>query len=89
MLLIRYSGGMGKEKLVGPATQYIAGELRAQKARMGWSLDDIAARSDIARGTVDRALKGLSAIAIEIFIPLAEGMELDPISLLRDAGNAR
>lgn len=84
-----YSHGMGKTPLVGPATTYIAGELRAQQARKGWTLDEIADASGVGRSTVNRALKGQSAIAVEILIPLCAGMGLDAVRLLDEAVSQR
>lgn len=89
MFPIGYVADMGRQSLIGPATEYIAGELRAQQARHSWSLDTIAERTGIARSTVDRALKGKSALAVEILIPLAAGMGLDPAKLLTDAAKHR
>lgn len=71
-------------------TAYIAAELRAQKSRQQWSIDAIAERSGLARSTVDRALKGTSALSVEVLLPLCEALELDASGLLRDAlTNAR
>ena len=80
---------MGRETLSGAATRYIAGELRAQKARMGWSLDDIAERAGVSRQTVNRALKGESAIAVEALIMLCAAMGLDVVKLVREAADKR
>lgn len=76
---------MGQNKLVGPATTYIAGELRAQAARRDWTLDDIARETGVARSTASRYLKGASAISVEALIPLALGMGLNPVELLTEA----
>lgn len=89
MLLFRYGVGMGRESLIGPATAYIAAELRAQQARHRWSLDVIAERTGVSRSTVDRALKGKSALAVEVLIPLCIGMGLDPAKILTEAAKAR
>lgn len=70
---------------VGPATTYVAGELRAQKARLEWSLDTIAERSGIPRSTVDSALKGQTAIASEVLFALCDALGLDAGALARDA----
>ena len=85
VLLIRYDRGMGRAKLIGPATTFIAGELRAQQARKEWSLDQIAERSGVSRSTVDRALKGDSALSIETLMALCDGMGLDLVTLMVEA----
>lgn len=79
---------VGRNTLAGPVTAYIAGELRAQKSRHQWSIDQIANRSGLARSTVDRALKGTTALSIEVLLPLCDAMELDALQLLRGAGGA-
>jgi len=80
---------MGRNALRGPVTSYVAGELRAQRSRMRWSLDYIAERSGLPRSTVDRALKGEGALAVEVLVPLCIAMQLDVASLLRDAAALR
>ena len=72
---------------MGPATAYIAGELRAQKARHNWTFDDVAERSGVARSTVERTLKGEHAIAVEVLIQLCAGMGLDVVSLVNEAAD--
>ena len=76
---------MGRNALIGPATDYIAGELRAQKSRKQWTFDYLEQRSGLARSTIDRALKGHGALAIEALVPLAQAMELDLAALMREA----
>lgn len=76
---------MGLVKKVGPATEYIAGELRAQQARNGWTFDDIEARTGVDRSTAARALKGTSAIAAEVLVALCLGMDVDLGPLVSEA----
>ena len=85
MFLIGYVAVVGRDALVGPATSYIAGELRAQKARLGWTLDEIEIRSGVPRTTVDRAMKGKTALAVEVLLPLCLAMGLDAASLVAAA----
>lgn len=85
MFPIGYVAVVGQEALVGPATSYIAGELRAQKARLGWSLDKIAIQSGVPRSTVDRAMKGKTALAVEALIPICSSLGLDVVSLVTEA----
>ena len=73
---------MGRNSLVSPVTAHIAGELRAQKARHNWTFDDLTERTGLSRSTIDRTLKGNTAISIEVLIPLAQGMEIDLAKLL-------
>ena len=75
-------GRVGRNARAGPVTAYFAGELRAQKMREHWSIDQIANRAGLARSTVDRALKGSSAISVEVLVPLCEAMGLNALTLL-------
>ena len=80
---------MGHGKLDGSATRYIAGELRAQRARMGWTLDQIVELTGQTRSTVNRALVGKSAIAVEALIALCAGMQIDVVKLISEAAKHR
>ena len=81
--------GMGREQLIGPATAYIAGELRAERARQGLTFDQVAERAGVARPTVYRALKGESALAVEVLIPICAALRLDVGRLLDEASRRR
>lgn len=76
---------MGRQALVGPATRYIAGEFRAQQAREKLTLDEIAEASGLSRATVNRALKGESAIAFEAIFPMCAALGLDALKILEEA----
>lgn len=66
----------------------VAALLRERQAEMGWTLDEIATRTGLARTTVHRALKGDTALAVEVLIPLALGMNVDLARLMRKASSA-
>lgn len=70
---------------VGPATIYVAQELRAQRARLEWSLDTLAEKSGVARMTAYRALTGERALDIETLIKLCNAMGLNVSALLNEA----
>ena len=89
MFLNGYVSDMGRQKLVGPMTDYLAGELRAQKSRRKWTLDEIEARSGIDRSTVERAIKGTHGVAFEVMVVFCEAMELDPRQIVADAMRSR
>lgn len=76
---------MARRGFAGPVTAYIAGEFRAQKARHGWTFDQIAERTDLGRSTVERSLKGDVDLIVEAFVQVARALGLDPAALLRDA----
>ena len=85
--LFRHAWGMTRTPLTGPATAYIAGELRAQRARKGWALDDLQALTGVARSTINRALSGDGSISVEVLIQLCAGMGLDVVSLVNEAAD--
>lgn len=73
---------------VGPATKYISGELRAQRARLEWTIDDIVEKTGTPRATAQRALSGESAIPAEVLVALAVGMGMDIGQLMKEAAEA-
>ena len=80
---------MGRGQLTGPATAYVAGELRAERARQGLTIDELAERSGVAKTTVNRALKGDTALAVEVLIPLCVALRIDLGQLLNEAARRR
>ena len=80
---------MGRGQLTGPATAYVAGELRAERARQGLTIDELAERSGVAKTTVNLALKGDTALAVEVLIPLCAALRIDLGQLLNEAARRR
>ena len=78
---------MGTSPLTGPATEYIAGELRAEMARRSWTLDQASEQSGLPRSTVNRALKGKTALAVETFITLGLTFGMDVGAVLDRAAS--
>lgn len=72
-------------KEVGSATAYIAGELRAQRARLGWTFDDLGRQSGIPRTSAANALSGKRSIDAETLIALCASMGIDPAVLMSEA----
>lgn len=70
---------------MGSATSYIAGELRAQRARLAWTVEALAERSGVPKSTVDRAMRGESALSVEVLIPLCAALGLDVGELIDQA----
>ena len=76
---------MGREQLIGPATTYIAGELRAARGRLQLTMEQLAEASGVAKTTVNRAFKGETAIAIEPLLKLCAALKIDMAELLDEA----
>lgn len=74
---------------MGSVTLYIAGELRAQRARLGWTLDELAVRSGVPKTSVANALKPRGGITAEVMSALCGAMGMDPGKVFSDAVRAR
>ena len=80
--------GMGRTRATGPATRYIAGELRAERARQLLTLDEIETKSGVTRSTIDRMLTGRSGIPVEYLLPVCAALGIDAAKLLDAASRA-
>ena len=76
---------MASKKQIGPVTTHVAQELRAQRARLQMSYDELSARSGVSKPTVIGCLKGERTMAFEVYIALCKALELDPGKLIDDA----
>ena len=76
---------MGRDSLHSGVSEYIAGELRAQRARLDLTFDQVAEASGVKRGSVVRAMSGKSDIAIDVLIPLCRALRLDAGKILDEA----
>lgn len=77
---------MGTSKRqIGPVTEHVAQELRAQRARLQLSYDALAERSGVSKPTVVGCLKAERTIALEVYILLCRALGLDPARLIGQA----
>lgn len=79
---------MGSRAAIGPVTEYVAAELRAQRARREMTIDDLASRAELSRSAVAAALKGRQAIAMEVFVALCRALDVDGAQLVAEAVQA-
>lgn len=79
---------MGSRAAIGPVTEYVAAELRAQRARREMTIDDLASRAELSRSAVAAALKGRQAIAMEVFVALCRALDVDGARLVAEAVRA-
>ena len=79
---------MGSRAAIGPVTEYVAAELRAQRARREMTIDDLASRAELSRSAVAAALKGRQAIAMEAFVALCRALDVDGARLVAEAVKA-
>jgi transcriptional regulator with XRE-family HTH domain len=64
--------------------------LRSLRQSLGWSLDDVAARSHLSASTISRIETGKRTISIDVLVALARALQADVSSLLdvhRDDGD--
>ena len=79
---------MGARAATGPITTYAAAELRAQRARLEMTYDELAARAGLSKPAVMGALKGRQAIAMESYFALCRALEIDGVRLFAEAVKA-
>jgi len=81
--------GMANRRVLnGGATAYLIEVLRERQREQGWTLDDLAKRSGIPRGTIHGALSGRT-FAFETLVGLAPSMGLDLAALVTEAARRR
>src|SRR5690606_31533367 len=56
--------------------------LRSLRTTMGWSLDDLAARTNLSPSTISRIETGKRTISLDVLLPLAAALQVDLDSLL-------
>lgn len=69
-------------------TQVIASELRAQKARLNATNEDIAKQADVTSMTISRYLTGERKIPVDVFWAICESLHLDGGALLNSAAKS-
>lgn len=79
---------MGARAATGPITTYAAAELRAQRARLEMTYDELAARAGLSKPAVMGALKGRQAIAMENYVALCRALDVDGAQLFAEAVRA-
>ena len=79
---------MGARAATGPITTYAAAELRAQRARLEMTYDELAPRAGLSKPAVMGALKGRQAIAMENYFALCRALEIDGVRLFAEAVRA-
>lgn len=78
---------MPKKSLSGPGTVYVATVFAKKKKELGRSVSyrTIERDTGLSRVTINRALSGSSAIAMDTFLRLCRALRLDPAKLVREA----
>jgi transcriptional regulator with XRE-family HTH domain len=56
--------------------------LRSLRQTLGWSLDDLAERSNLSASTISRVETGRRTISLDVLVPLARALQVDLDALL-------
>ncbi len=60
----------------------VRARLRSLRRAAGWSLDELAERSNVGPSTISRIETGKRAISLDVLLPLARALQIDLESLL-------
>ncbi|MCB0998013.1 MAG: helix-turn-helix transcriptional regulator [Acidimicrobiales bacterium] len=62
--------------------QVVRARLRGLRTSLGWSLDDLARRSNLSASTISRIETGRRTIGLDVLLPLASALQVDLGALL-------
>lgn len=62
--------------------ELVRSRIRSLRRSLGWSLDDLAARSHLSASTISRIETGKRTISIDVLVALARGLQVDLDTLL-------
>ncbi len=65
----------------------VRARLRSTRLSLGWSLDELAARTNVSASTISRIETGKRTISLDLLVPLCDAMQTD-ISALFDTSDA-
>ena len=67
--------------------ELVSARLRSTRLALGWSLDDLAARTNVSASTISRIETGKRTISLDLLVPLCAAMQTD-INVLLDTSDA-
>ena len=65
----------------------VRARLRSTRLSLGWSLDDLASRTNVSASTISRIETGKRTISLDLLVPLCEAMQTD-MNVLLDTSDA-
>lgn len=65
----------------------VRARLRSLRTSLGWSLDDVAARTHLSASTISRVETGKRAISLDVLAPLCRALQIDVNALLDMSDN--
>ncbi|VEI04153.1 Uncharacterised protein [Acidipropionibacterium jensenii] len=79
---------MGTNQLSGPVTRWLAAKLRERRKEFDLTFAEVSKVTGVPMTTAKRAFTGESGIAVEAFVDLARGLQMNPGALLSEAQRA-
>ncbi|QKS20955.1 helix-turn-helix transcriptional regulator [Curtobacterium sp. Csp1] len=70
---------------LGPMSQAVSAELRAEAGRRNIGVRELAARSRLPYSTVSKTLRAQRVVDVEELARLAHGMDIEPAEIVRNA----
>ena len=65
-----------------PVDDLVRSSLRAIRQHLGWSLDDLAAKTGVGASTISRIETGRRTISFDVLVPLARGLDVSVDELI-------
>ena len=65
-----------------PIEDVVRARLRGLRTALGYTLDDVAARSNLSASTISRIETGKRTISLDVLVPLCRALQTDVNSLL-------
>lgn len=62
--------------MVDPVDEVVRSRLRAVRQHLGWSLDELAAKSGVGASTISRIETGHRSVSFDVLIPLARELDV-------------
>lgn len=79
---------MGRQRLNGPVTQYVAASLEATRIQHGLTYDAVVEASGLSKSVVVYSLKGRQGVTVDAYVMLCDALSIDPGELLDAAADA-
>ena len=70
-----------------PVDELVRSRIRAIRQHLGWSLDDLAARSGVGASTISRIETGHRSISFDVLVPLARELDVSIDELVTTGRN--
>ena len=80
---LQYSQDTGSlDRMTQSVDDLVRSRLRAIRQHLGWSLDDLAAKTGVGASTISRIETGRRTISFDVLVPLARGLDVSVDELI-------